>query len=199
VPNPVRLSTTIAIAVLAGLLLAPSGGAQSRRWAPAPGKSMVSFTASFPLGDFTGTTLEVTGEFTGDPTDLRQPVAGALRVRASSLKTGIDGRDKDMRETLAVDRHPDIVFTVREITPSFASATDRSDVLLTINGIMQIRGVERPMTLPGRLRLRDGTIWVRGETSLRMTEFGIKPPSRFFLDVKDLVNVAFDLVLAPES
>jgi hypothetical protein len=32
-----------------------------------------------------------------------------------------------------------------------------------------------------------------------MTEFGIKPPSRFFLDVKDLVNVAFDLVLAPES
>jgi polyisoprenoid-binding protein YceI len=188
----------LGLVLLTALALAGPAGAESRRWTPVPGKSTVGFTASFPLGDFAGSTHEVGGEFRGDPADLRRPVTGALAVPVSSLRTGIDGRDRDMRQTLAADRHPDIRFTVQEVTPTFSSAAERSDVLLTIRGLMLIRGVERPVTFPGRVRLRDGNLWVRGETELRMTDFGIKPPSRFFLDVKDTVLVSFDLLLAAE-
>ena len=103
-----------------------------------------------------------------------------------------------MYRLLAVDRHPEIQFTIERIEASFPSTTDRADVLLTITGLMSIRGVERAMAFPGRARLRDDKLWVRGEGPLRMSHFGMKAPSRFFLDVKDTLLVSFDVTLAPD-
>ena len=163
-----------------------------------PAKSEVSFTASFPLGDFTGRTQDIAGEFRADPADLRSGVTGVLRIKAYGIRTGDDGRDREMYRLLAVDRHPEIQFTIERIEASFPSTTDRADVLLTITGLMSIRGVERAMAFPGRARLRDDKLWVRGEGPLRMSHFGMKAPSRFFFDVKDTLLVSFDVTLAPD-
>ena len=92
--------------------------------------------------------------------------------------------------------HPDIRFTIQRVDASFPSVTDRSDVLLTINGLLQMRGVERLMVFPGRVRLREDRLWVRGERRLLMSEFGITAPKRFFLAVGDSILVSFDLLLA---
>src|SRR5688572_1465096 len=183
------------LAVLAG---SPSAGAEVRRFRPVAAKSEVSFTASFPLGDFTGRTQDITGEFRADPADLRSGVAGMLRIKAYGIRTGDDGRDREMYRLLAVDRHPEIHFTIERIEASFPSTTERADVLLTITGLMSIRGVERAMAFPARARLRDDKLWVRGEGQLRMSQFGITPPSRFLFDVKDTLLVSFDVTLAPE-
>jgi len=103
-----------------------------------------------------------------------------------------------MFKTLAIDQYPDIRFTVLKVEASFPSVTDRADVLLTVSGTMTIRGVERLMAFPARVRLRDEKLWVRGEGELKMTDFGIRPPSRLFLEVKDTVVVSFDLLLAQD-
>jgi len=183
--------------VVALACVAPAD-ADLRRWTPVAAKSEVTFTASFPLGDFTGRTGELTGEFRADPADLRLGVTGNLRVAVAGLRTGISGRDRDMLRAFAAEQYPEIRFTLERVDASFPSITDRSDVLLTISGVMAIRGVERAMIFPGRARVRDDKLWVRGENELRMSEFGIRPPSRFFLDVKDVVRVSFDVTLAPE-
>ena len=81
---------------------------------------------------------------------------------------------------------------------SFPSLTERADVLLTISGVMAIRGVERAMSFAGRARLRDDKLWVRGESQLQMSQFGMKPPSRFFMRVGDSLLVSFDVTLAPD-
>src|SRR5262249_49830672 len=167
-------------------------------WTPVAGKSNVTFNATFPLGDFSGTADDVTGEFRADPTDLRQGVTGVLRVKAAALRPGDDGRDHPMRGGLAAERYPEIRFTVEHVDASFPSLTDRGDVLLTIKGLMFIHGVERAMVFPGRVRLRDDRLWVRGENSLKMSEFGMKPPSRLFVSVKDTVLVSFDITLSPQ-
>jgi hypothetical protein len=54
------------------------------------------------------------------------------------------------------------------------------------------------MAFPGRARLRDDKLWVRGEGQLRISQFGMKPPARFFIDVKDTLGVSFDVTLAPD-
>ena len=182
---------------LALLFTATSAHAEARRWVPTSGKSHVWFSASFPLGDFTGRTEDVTGEFQTDAGDLRQGVTGTLRVRAATLRTGMDGRDRDMRKTLDVESQPEIRFVVQAVEPSFSSVTDTADVLLVIKGLLLIRGVERPITVPGRLRFRSDGLWVRGESTLRMTDFGITPPRRLFLAVRDEIAVAFDVTLHP--
>jgi polyisoprenoid-binding protein YceI len=187
-----------AIGLLALLPGASPAGADLRRFTPVAAKSEVSFTASFPLGDFTGRTQDIAGEFRADPADLRSGVTGMLRIKAYGIRTGDEGRDREMYRLLAVDRHPEIQFTIERIEASFPSTTDRADVLLTITGLMAIRGVERAMAFPGRARLRDDKLWVRGEGQLRMSHFGIKPPSRFFFDVKDTLLVSFDVILVPD-
>ncbi len=185
----------LTVALLPGLVLAQ---ASPRRFVPVPAKSEVSFSAVHPLGDFIGRTSDIEGEFRFNPLDLRAGVAGALIVKVASLKTRETGRDRDMRRVLAADRFPDIRFTVEKIEASFPSIADRSDVLLTISGTMSIRGVDRPMVFPGRARLQNDKLWVRGETDLKLTDFGIKPPSRYFFTMKDTVFVGFDVTLAPE-
>jgi polyisoprenoid-binding protein YceI len=137
----------------------------------------------------------VSGEFRADPTDLRQGVTGSLTVSVATLRTGIAGRDRDMRQALDAETHPEIRFVVQAIEASFASISESADVLLTIKGRLGIRGVERPMTVPGRVRARGERLWVRGETTVRMTDFGITPPRRLFLGVGDEVAVAFDVTL----
>jgi len=194
-----RSRAAAAVLGLCALLLgAPRAAADLRRFTPVSGKSAVSFTASFPLGNFTGSTEDVEGEFRADPADLRTGITGALRIKAYALRTGDNGRDRDMYRFLAVDRHPEIRFTIDRIDASFSSMTDRADVLLTITGLMSIRGVERTMAFAGRARLRDDRLWVRGESQLQMSQFGMKPPSRFFMRVGDTVLVSFDVTLAPE-
>jgi len=177
------------------MLLATAAEAQVRRWAPLAEKSEVGFAASFPLGNFNGTTREVEGQLAADPADLQAGVTGYVLVKAANLHTGSGGRDRDMQRALSVDRFPDIRFTVQRVAASFPSATDRADVLLTITGLMQIHGIERPVTFPARLRLRDDKIWVRGEAELKMSDYGVKPPSHFLLSVKDRVVASFDLLL----
>jgi polyisoprenoid-binding protein YceI len=194
-----RLGAAAVVIGLCALLLGTTpAGADLRRFTPVTGKSEVSFTASFPLGNFTGRTEDVDGEFRADPGDLRSGVTGMLRIKAYALRTGDDGRDREMYRFLGVDRYPEIRFTVDKIDASFSSMTDRSDVLLTITGLMSIRGVERAMAFAGRARLRDDKLWVRGESQLRMSQFGMKPPSRLFMNVGDTLLVSFDVTLAPD-
>ena len=191
-PRPLVVLAVVALAI------APANG-EPKRWMTVPGKTRVSFDASFPLGNFTGRAKDVGGTFHADPADLRQGVSGALRVNAATLRTGVESRDRDMWNALAVERYPDIRFTVERVEASFPSVTDRSDVLLTIGGRMLIRGVERPMAFPARVRRRDDGLWVRGEGDLKMSDFGITPPRKFFLQVADAVLLSFDVQLVEEN
>jgi polyisoprenoid-binding protein YceI len=184
--------------LLAGLvvtLVATAASAESRRWVPLPDKSAVEFAATHQLGNFSGRAEGVTGEFQADPADLKAGVTGLLRVRAAALRTGEAKRDHDMWKLLETDKHPEIRFTVSATAGSFNTITAGSDVLLTIKGGMFIHGVERPMTFLGRVRLRDDRVWVRGESRLRLTDYGLTPPSRLFFKVGDELLVSFDVTL----
>jgi polyisoprenoid-binding protein YceI len=181
------------------VVFAASAHAEPKRWTPVVGKSHVSFDASFRLGDFSGHTDDVSGEFQIDTADVRQGVAGVLRVNPATLRTGVEGRDRDLRKVMEVERYPEIRFTIDHVESSFPSVTDRSDILLTIDGVMMIHGVEHRMTFPGRARVQDARLWVRGENRLKMTDFGITPPSKLFMRVADTVLVSFDVLLAAQD
>jgi len=180
-------------------LAAASAASETRHWVPVAGKSQVSFAGSFALGNFTGSSEQIGGGFDVDPTDLRVGVTGSLQIVVTTLKTGADGRDRDLWKSLAAERYPEIRLTVERIEPSFPSVAERSDVLGTIFGHMIIHGVDRPLSFPGRVRWRDHGLWVRGEGELKMSDFGIVPPRKLFLQVEDAVRVAFDVQLGEEG
>jgi hypothetical protein len=167
------------------------------RWVPVPGQSLVSFDASFPPADFSGFARDITGEFEADASDLGQGVTGHLSVQVSTMSTGNDGRDKDMYKALAADRNPTMFFVIQTVeAPSFPlGVAEHTDTLLTIQGRLSIAGVERVKRFSGRVRIRQGRLWVRGESRFKMSDFGVKAPQYLLFRVKDEVGVGFDLLL----
>lgn len=179
--------------------VAPRAGAQTKVYDVVAGKSQVRFEASYPLGDFSGTTEDVAGELRLDPANVSHGVSGSVTVNPARLRTGSDGRDRDLRRMLETERYPEIRFRVEEVLASFPALAERTDVTLKISGVMLIRGVERAMAWTGRARIEEGKLWVRGESELKLTDFGITPPKKFFLAVGDRVRASFDLRLAPSQ
>lgn len=198
-PTPVVRSLVLGL-LASALLTAPlarEAWAEPRRWVPVPGTSTVGFDASHPLGDFSGTSEQPTGEFEGDSADLKKGIKGWLAVAVKTIKTGDDSRDRDMRKAFEPERFPEIRFEIERVETSFPEVSDQTDVLLTIHGTLTIHGVSRPMTFPGRVRLREGKLWVRGENRIKMSDFEISPPRRLLLKVKDSILATFNLNLAP--
>jgi polyisoprenoid-binding protein YceI len=189
------------VATLACLVLAWFGpspaGAEMARWVPVAGESIVSFDASFPAGDFSGFGRDVSGQFEADASDLGQGVSGRLTVQVNTITTGSDGRDKDMYKALSAARHPTMYFVIQTVeAPSFPlGVAEGTDTLLTIQGRLSIAGVERVKRFSGRVRMKHGRLWVRGESRFKMSDFGLKPPQYLLLPVKDEVGVGFDLLL----
>jgi polyisoprenoid-binding protein YceI len=186
-------------ATLALLLLvsAASTAAEVRRWVPSTGPSVVTFTATHPLGDVTGRSAGISGAIEADPEDLRRGVSGEIVIPVTSLRTGLEARDRDLWRLLGAPDHSDIRFRVDRLEPSFPSVADRADVLLTIGGTLRVRGVDHAVTLLGRVRQQESQLWVRGEAEVRMVWFGITPPRRMLMAMEDVVRVAFDILLNP--
>jgi polyisoprenoid-binding protein YceI len=190
-----RFVFTLPIALLLGLLPGGPAGAETEKWVVDTARSRAGFDAYHPLANFTGTSEAVTGEVHLDIRDLKKPVQGALSVPVSTLRTGKSGRDKDLRGALDGDRHPEIRFRIDRMDSSFTSVAENNDVLVTIHGVLTMRGGEGPVGFTGRIRLRGGALWARGESRVVPQDWGVPLLRSWLVSMKDHVLATFDLVL----
>jgi polyisoprenoid-binding protein YceI len=194
-PVPARLAAVLLTVALLGVPLAGSARAEAGRWVVESGKSRVGFDAFHPLGNFSGASETPSGEVELDIEDLKKPIKGSLTAPVASLRTGKAGRDKDLRRALDGERHPEIRFRIDKVESSFPSLTENTDVLLTLHGVLTMRGTDRPASFMGRVRLRQGTLWVRGENRLRPGDFGVPLLRSWLVSMKEYVLATFDLAL----
>lgn len=113
-----------------------------------------------------------------------------LRVPVAGLKSGEGLLDRNLRRALGVERHPDIVFTLESWEPA----------PLKVRGRLSVAGVERTIGLSAEAEAVGEDLRVRGSRELRMSEFGVKPPTflRGAFKTDDRVRVSFDLRLGLE-
>jgi polyisoprenoid-binding protein YceI len=193
---PGRLASALLTVVLLAVPLSGSAFAEIERWVVESGKSRVGFDAYHPLGNFSGASETPTGEVELDIGDLKKPIKGSLTAAVASFRTGKAGRDKDLRRALNGDHDPEIRYRIDKVESSFTSLADNTDVLLTLHGVLSMRGTDRPVSFMGRVRLRQGTLWVRGENRIRPADFGIPPLRSWLISMKEHVLATFDLVLS---
>ena len=120
-----------------------------------------------------------------------------VQVPVHSLHSPRKGLDANLYKALKADAHPTIEVHLDHYTPAKAPPGDTTTV--SASGTIRVAGVERPLTLEARLHRGDGGTWVTGTHTLRMTEFGIKPPTMMMgtLRVRDPVTIRFRLLLLP--
>lgn len=159
-----------------------------------PGQSKVSFLGHSTGHSFKGLTSVIKGWIRGNLKNLENTASTVITIEAATLDTNHKDRDKKMRELMEVKQYPTITFTSQKVKildqdiESFAWK-------LQISGTLHIHNVPREITTIVDCRLKDGKLFVSGQTPLLMSDYKMEPPSfAFVLRTKDNVEVEFSFV-----
>ncbi len=154
----------------------------------------LSFDGYATVGDFTGTTDEVSGEMSGG--DGLSAVRGWVEAPVRSLATGNGKRDKDLNKSMESHKYPVIRFELDSVRPG-DRAGDSASVGLA--GRLLIHGVTRSVTLPASVRLDQGRIRLRSEFPLNLKDYKIGGLSKMLgmLRMEEDIEVHVDLTFTP--
>lgn len=122
-------------------------------------------------------------------------VSGFVTVPVKAIRCDKEQMDGNLRKALKAKEHANIEFrTVRPATLPEVRGTEPVSVVL--EGELEVAGTARPVQVEAEVtREEDGSLRVRGNRALLMTDFGIKPPTAMLglLKTHDEMRVRFDL------
>lgn len=199
----------ILVTVSALLAAATSAGAQSAnaiRLRLDPG-SELSVEGTSSLHDWHCKTdkinayLDVDPAYTRDLTKVARPIAAVkVNIVVKTLTCGNPQMDRNMYNTLKAEDNQLIKYTLSGYDLLNGSVSPTS-FAATTTGTLLIAGQEKSIEMKVSAE-RDGAgkAVARGEQTLLLTDFGIKPPSFMFgmLKVGNEVKVKFNLKAGPE-
>jgi polyisoprenoid-binding protein YceI len=147
----------------------------------APSSAIVSFKAK--------TTVFMTVEGRGQELSVLDDGKSVLvRVPLKSLTTGMDLRDRHMREALDVAHYPEAELKVlRNALVLPAKGASKS---ATVNGQLTLHGQTRPVALSYQVAQEESSTYkVEGTLGVDMKEFGIRPPNYAGIALKPQIVV----------
>jgi polyisoprenoid-binding protein YceI len=122
-----------------------------------------------------------------------------VKVPVKSLKCGHGGMDENLYKALKADSDPQISYILASFEPS--AEGDNEFTLRTV-GTLLIAGKENNITVDvAASRLPDGSVKASGTVPIKMTDYGIKPPTAVFGRIKtgNDVKVKFELTIGPKT
>lgn len=170
------------------------------------GRNLVQFVSRAPLETIVGITNQVGGYIELDPDDILKSPDCYIEVDLRSLKTGIEARDRKMREEfLEVDIFPESTFRLEKvIRTDRRRLTDGEGFELVVQGVFSLHGIDRPVRAEVELTYFDESektktrqpgnlihMVVRFEVSL--SDFGIQIPQTALLKLDDKQRITVDV------
>lgn len=135
--------------------------------------------------------------------DERNPAASSVELRIGTgtvecLDTWVSDKDKKKildftrKDMLAVEQHPAIRFQSARIQTGSQDG-------FRVEGSLTIRGIERPVVVHVKLEPAAGALRVTGNAEIRMTDYGLKPPSAALgtIGTKPVMPFSFTVAAAP--
>ena len=116
-----------------------------------------------------------------------------VTVPAERMDCGNGTMNEHMKKALKVSDNPTIDFRVT----SYDVTRQADGITGTITGTLELGGVTRTISMDAIGKPQDGMLHVTGSYPLKMTDYGLKPPSLMFgrIKVAESVKVNFDLLL----
>lgn len=115
-----------------------------------------------------------------------------IRIPVKSLKSGKGQMDKNAYDAMEASKHPTIHFKLEDIQQI-------TDETIKASGTLTIAGTTKPVNMEVKYQVSGSTVKLDGDTTFRLTEFEIDPPTAMFGAVKagDEVQVSFDTEFSP--
>lgn len=197
-----RTTYVTSIALLA--LVGTAAGAQTRVSVSPESKVWVEGTSNLHDWSCKATSLEATIEV--DPAAAQLATASPkmlksvrVKVPVKSLKCGHGGMDDNVYKALKADDTPAISYIMANFE---VASTDPKDFTLHTVGTLSMAGMENNISMDvAAVRLPDGTVKATGTVPVKMTDYGIKPPTAIFgrLKTGNEVKVKFELTVGPKA
>lgn len=193
------------LSVLACFAAAAALAASDLKTEPSLTVAVQSGTATF-IANTNVTALSIKGKSTAlvAKVSLRRLGEGLqlehieARLPVKTLMTGMGLRDDHMRKyifTTADGQVPDLLF---EGANAACSGSTR-DSTCQVAGMLTIRGVARPFTMPLKVREDGAGFKAAGEAVVKLSAYGIEQPSQFGVKTSDEVQLHFDFAARPAS
>jgi len=118
-----------------------------------------------------------------------------LTVGVNGLHSGKDGLDKNMYKALLAEKHPEIRFALGDY--QVGDGAKPVEMAIEAKGKVTVAGVEKDVAIRATAVREGDSVRLRGDVALKMTQFGIKPPTMMMgaLRTSDDVAVHFDLLI----
>ena len=184
----------LALLLPAALLLGAAGAGVSQRYAVEAG-SRFRIDGTSTVGTWRCAATEIDGA-AHVPEAAGARVTAEVTVGVRSFDCGVARMNHDFREALRVGEHPSIRFVLDGAEVLAPEARPGAWVPVRVTGRLRLAGAERPVAIAAEgQRLGQGRVRVRGTHALRMTDFGVDPPTGMLglVRARDNVTVAFDL------
>jgi polyisoprenoid-binding protein YceI len=125
----------------------------------------------------------------------RSSIGGAVKILVSSLDCANGTMNDHLQKALKMREHPEIALRVKSVQ---LGARNGEDVKVTAKADLTLSGRTRPIIINGVARQTPAGVVMRGEHRLKMTDYGVTPPSLMLgtMKVKDDVAVGFELSIA---
>ena len=148
------------------------------------------FTSRVPLHTFTGESGYLVGMI-----DLERNMLD-FYLDLTTLRTGIDRRDRDMFRTLDVEKYQFAEFT-GTIENSFDQNSTKKQSVTAV-GKFTVHGVTRDVRIDGYLQNVNDKLQLDAEWELDITDYGIEPPGILFYRVNDIQEMRIEAELGPQ-
>ena len=115
--------------------------------------------------------------------------SGRLEVPVGTIDCGNRHMSRDLRETLQADAFPSIRFDLGRVERVSSDS-------VVVSGMLTIAGISRDVRVAGAVTSQSDGRWrLEGTKRLRLTDFGIDPPTKFLglVRVHNEIDVRFDL------
>lgn len=149
------------------------------------------------IGSVIGGSMELDAAFDADLKTVKQAPKVEVVIPVRSLKSQVNPggprMDQVMQEHMNMKDHPRIQYKLTELTPK--------DGKFEAKGSLTVSGVTKTVTMPVTFeRVQGGKIKVTGTTTVKMTDYSIKPPNPEFAGVGiktgDDVKITFEWITA---
>jgi len=116
-------------------------------------------------------------------TSLRGPIEVSMHDFFSDNKE----RDEHMNEALESSLFPKAVFEIKEVVAKGSA--------YTLKGNLTLHGVTKPLSFEGMISEDGNHVHIKATSTLKMTDYGIKPIKLMFMTVRDQVDLSVDVRL----
>lgn len=185
--------------IVAVLILAAGTVAMAERYSGSQG-SVIKIEGTSTLHAWTMETSQIKGEITAPTAEIWNAGSKAVvSIPIASIKSEHSKMDKLMAEALKAKTHPEIRF---ELVDAVAQNANANGFTVKTRGRLTIAGVTKDVTMDVRgQKTADGRFALTGEAPIRMTSFGIKPPTAMMNTIRtgDDVKVSFRWIVQPSN